>query len=343
MLILLVMPLALVLLFGYALSNETKGTRLAFVDGAHDDMAQSIRQHFADNLYFEVCCDVPSESSLMKLFDNGDIDAAVVIPEGFSTEAVHSGDVSVQIIVDGSEPNQASVRLAYAQQILMSCVNEVSPLSAPIEVDSRILYNPQSKSEYNYVPAVIGLILMLICAMMTSIAIVREKEMGTMEILLASPLSPSVIIISKLIPYFVVSSANLVTILLVARYLMGVPMAGSLLLFSIITLVYIIVALSFGLLISSLVNSQLAAMLLSLLLIVPSVYLSGLAFPIESMPVVAQRISVIIPPRWYVDAARKIMIQGVDFYYVAKDLAILCLMAIVLIIMSVRLFKTRLE
>ena len=207
---------------------------------------------------------------------------------------------------------------------------------------TRMLYNPQSKSEYNFVPGVIGLILMLICAMMTSISIVREKEMGTMEVLLASPLPPIVIVLAKLVPYFVISCLNLTTILLLSTFLLHIPIAGSLIGLVAITLLYILVALLLGLFISTLANSQLAAMLLSLLLIVPTVYLSGLAFPIESMPEVLQRISNIGPARWYIAVVRKLMIQGVEMRYVLHETAVLALMAVVLLLVSWKLFKTRL-
>lgn len=204
------------------------------------------------------------------------------------------------------------------------------------------LYNPQSKSEYNFVPGVIGLILLLICAMMTSIAIVKEKETGTMEILLASPLPPIVIVLAKLVPYFVISCLNLATILILSTTLLHIPIAGSLVGFVAITMLYILVSLLLGLFISTCVNSQLAAMLLSLLLIVPTVYLSGITFPIESMPVVLQKVSTIVPARWYVDIARRLMIQGVSVRYVMQDTLILAIMAITLLAVSWKMFKTRL-
>ena len=184
---------------------------------------------------------------------------------------------------------------------------------------------------------------MLICAMMSSIAIVREKEMGTMEVLLASPLPPLYIILAKLVPYFVLSCTNIITILLLAVFLLGIPIAGSLVCFIGITFIYILVALSLGLLISTLVSTQLAAMLLSLLLIVPTVYLSGLAFPIESMPVPMQKVSAIVPARWYIEVARKLLIQGVDVRFILKETVILFIQGMVLIGISWKMFKTRLE
>lgn len=239
------------------------------------------------------------------------------------------------------------MRTGYASQILAAFAQRyaeemgVKP-TFQIVPTVRMLYNPQSKSEYNFVPGVIGLILMLICAMMTSISIVREKEMGTMEVLLASPLPPIVIVLAKLVPYFVISCLNLTTILLLSTFLLHIPIAGSLVGLVAITLLYILVALLLGLFISTVVNSQLAAMLLSLLLIVPTVYLSGLAFPIESMPEALQRVSNIVPARWYIAVVRKMMIQGVEMRYVLHETAVLALMAVVLLLVSWKLFKTRL-
>ena len=207
-----------------------------------------------------------------------------------------------------------------------------------------MLYNPQTKSAYNFVPGVMGMILILICAMMTSIAIVREKETGTMEILLSSPMKPLHIILAKAVPYFLLSILNLTTILLLSVYVLGVPIAGNFLLLILTSFLFIFLALSLGLLISTLVNSQMAAMLVSgMCLMMPIMLLSGLMFPIESMPKILQWISAIVPARWYIEAVKKIMIQGVELQYVIKEIFILAVMAAGLIVLSLKKFKTRLN
>ena len=207
-----------------------------------------------------------------------------------------------------------------------------------------MLYNPQTKSAYNFVPGVMGMILILICAMMTSIAIVREKETGTMEILLSSPMKPLHIILAKAVPYFLLSILNLTTILLLSVYVLGVPIAGNFLLLILTSFLFIFLALSLGLLISTLVNSQMAAMLASGMgLMMPIMLLSGLMFPIESMPKILQWISAIVPARWYIEAVKKIMIQGVELQYVIKEIFILAVMAAGLIVLSLKKFKTRLN
>jgi len=210
--------------------------------------------------------------------------------------------------------------------------------------DVKLLYNPQIKSTYNFVPGVMGLILMLICAMMTSISIVREKETGTMEILLVSPVRPLFVILSKAVPYFVLSFINLITILLLSVYVLHVPVAGSLFWLIVVSLLFIFVSLALGLLISSVTRTQVAAMLASgLILMMPTMILSGMIFPIESMPLVLQVISDVLPARWYIQAVRKLMIEGVDVAFVVKEIIILSFMAIVLITISFKKFKNRLE
>jgi len=325
MLILLVMPVVLVVLFGYAITTEVKDTRMAVFDMSKSQKSQLIIQKLDANKYFHTEAVVDSYDELQTVFRSGKIDMAVCIDD----------DDNVQFLFDGMEPNQANMRSGYA----MGIITPHSTLPTP---HSRMLYNPQSKSEYNFVPAIIGMIVMLLCTLMTSISIVREKETGTMEILLASPLPPVYIIIAKLVPYFFISIANLATILLLAVFVLGVPMAGSLPGFIALSLLYILVALALGLLISTCVNSQLAAMLLSLLTIVPTVYFSGMVFPIESMPEALQNIPNFIPARWFMDAARRLMIQGVEMQYVVKNFVILAVMLVVLLAVSLSLYKKRL-
>ena len=358
MLILLVMPIIMIILFGFAITTEVKDSRVVILDHSKDEVTTRIQEHIRGNRYFTIVADVHSKKEIQQMFLENDADIAVIFSHNFSDEMRHSGKATIQLLADGSEPNQAAVRTGYIQQILagylqdyiqqershvqMAQASVSSVTSLQIIPITKMLYNPQSRSEYNFVPGVIGLILLLICAMMTSIAIVKEKEMGTMEILLASPLPPIFIVVAKLVPYFVISCMNLATILLLSVFLLNIPIAGSVIGFIAISLLYIFVSLLLGLFISNCVSSQLAAMLLSLLLIVPTVYLSGLAFPIESMPEALQRASAIIPARWYVEVARKLMIQGVEMKYVMHETAVLAVMAVVLLGVSWKLFKVRL-
>jgi ABC-2 type transport system permease protein len=236
--------------------------------------------------------------------------------------------------------NYASGILNTYQQELMEQYNVPFQIVPGI----KMLFNPQSKSAYNFVPGVMGMVLILICAMMTSIAIVREKELGTMEILLSSPIKPIYIILAKAVPYFTLSVLNLVTILLLAVFVLGVPIAGNLFWLILLSLLFIFLSLSLGLLISTIVDTQLAAMLASgMALMMPIMILSGMIFPIESMPEILQWITTIVPARWFIEAVKKLMIQGVEVQYVAKEFLILAIMTIALLLVSLKKFKIRLS
>jgi ABC-2 type transport system permease protein len=211
-------------------------------------------------------------------------------------------------------------------------------------VNAKMLYNPQMKSAYNFVPAIMGVLLMLVCAMMTSISIVREKEKGTMEVLLVSPVKPIMIIIAKVVPYLVLAFVILTTILLMGRYVLGVPLQGSIVWIYLVSTIYIVLALSLGLLISNIATSQLMALLLSaMVLLVPIVMLSGMLFPVESMPPVLQWISAIVPPRYYIQAMRKLMIMGVGIGEVMREVLILTGMTVFLLAVALKKFNKRLE
>jgi len=245
---------------------------------------------------------------------------------------------SVQIMVDGSDPNMAQQWTTYAQQTMTSAN---SPHST---IYSQLLYNPQMRSAYNFVPAIMGMLLMLICAMMTSISIVREKEKGTMEVLLVSPVKPLMVIVAKAVPYLVLAFGILITILLMARFVLGVPLAGSLFWILAVSTLYILLALSLGLLISNVAQTQLVALLLSaMVLLMPVVMLSGMLFPVESMPTILQWISAIVPPRYYIEAMRKLMIMGVGIGDVAHEVVVLAGMTVVLLVIALKKFKVRLE
>lgn len=347
MLIPLGVPVVLLMLFGYAVSTEVKNVRVAVLDLSRDVLTMKVCDRLSANPYMKVNHFAGSIDDVYGLFRRGETDVAVVFGHGFANDIGHKGGAEVQVIVDGTEPNQATIRLQYVMQVLSSMQHEYAAVNAgeakiSIVPVTRMLYNPQQKSEYNFVPGVMGLLLMLVCVMMSSVAIVREKETGTMEVLLASPLSPACIILSKLVPYFVISSFNVATVLILSYFVLGVPMAGSLWAFLSATLLYILVCLTLGLFVSTLVRTQVAAMVVSMLFIIPTVYLSGLAFPIESMPPVLQYISTIVPARWYIDAARRLMIQGVDAQYIRTDVWVMCAMEAVLLVVALKKFKVRL-
>ena len=316
MLILLGMPVVEIILFGFAISTEVKNVRLAVLDPSNDVVTRKIIDRLDASEYFTV------------------------------TARFHSPQ-EMELIADATDPNMSTSQTNYAASIVSSVGQEMLPSNVSVSrliPDIKLLYNPQMKSAYNFVPGVMGLILMLICAMMTSISIVREKETGTMEVLLVSPVKPLFIVLAKAIPYFVLSFVNLTTILLLSVFVLDVPVVGSLFWLVMVSLLFIFVSLALGLLISSVTSTQVAAMLASgMILMMPTMVLSGMIFPVESMPIVLQVISDIIPARWYIQAVRKLMIEGVPVVLVLKEIGILLLMAIVLITISIKKFKYRLE
>ncbi|MDR2920837.1 MAG: ABC transporter permease [Tannerella sp.] len=347
MTILLIMPIAQILLFGFAINTEVKNTRVAVYDPSKDASTQLVIDRFQASDYFTIAEELTNPDQINDVFKSGKIDLVMVFSENFAENLLNDGQAAVQLIADGTDPNQASILTGYASGILSSYRQELmEQYNVPFQItpEVKMLYNPQSKSAYNFVPGVMGLILMLICAMMTSIAIVREKETGTMEILLSSPLKPTYIILAKAVPFFVLSVVNLITILLLSVFVIGVPIAGSLFLLVLVSLLLILVALALGLLISTLVDTQLAAMMASGMgLMMPIMLLSGMMFPVESMPDVLQWLSSIVPARWFIEAVKKIMIQGVEIRFVAKELCILAAMAFGLIAFALSKFKNRLN
>lgn len=350
MLILLLMPIVLIILFGFAITTEVNNVRLAIYAPSGDDLTRRITERFDANRYFTVVGTLENHGEIERLFRENRIDMALVFEDNFRNNLLHSGKASVQLVIDGSEPNTASTMYYYASSVLAQFRGEIAPSLSQaagaytIVPNLKMLYNPQMKSAYNFVPGVMGLILMLICAMMTSISIVREKERGTMEVLLVSPMRPINIILAKVVPYLCISAVNVITILLLAVFVLNVPVAGSLLWIGILSLIYIFVALAMGILISSLVKTQVAAMLASGMgLMLPTMTLSGMIFPIENMPAVLQWFSHIIPARWYIAGIKGLMIQGLPAIYVWKELAALSLMGAVMITATLKLFKHRLE
>lgn len=346
MMILVGMPIVQIILFGFAISTEVKNVRIAVLNPSNDVITRKIIDRLDASEYFTVKRELHSPQEVERAFQEGDVDMALVFSSQFAG-GLYNGDACLQLIADATDPNMATMQANYATGIIASVQQEMLPagkMATSIVPDIKLLYNPQMKSAYNFVPGVMGLILMLICAMMTSISIVREKETGTMEILLVSPVKPLFIILAKAAPYFVLSFVNLVTILLLSVYVLDVPVAGSLFSLIAVSLLFIFVSLSLGLLISSVTRTQVAAMLASgLILMMPTMLLSGMIFPIESMPLPLRLLSDVLPARWYIQAVRKLMIEGVVVSLVWKEVSILAVMAAVLITISLKKFKHRLE
>lgn len=332
MLILFGMPVVMMLLFGFAISTDVKNVRTVVVLSSLDHETQKKVEALGASEYFNILYKVNTPADAELLIRRQKADIAIVFWQDFASR--HSG---IQLITDGADPNMAQMYTNYAMQILSSSFTHHSPLS------NKLLYNPQMRSCYNFVPGIMGILLMLICAMMTSISIVREKERGTMEVLLVSPIRPLMIIIAKAVPYLILAFIILSAILLISKYILLVPLAGSLFWIVAVSGIYIIVALSLGLLISTVAKTQLVALLASaMMLIMPCILLSGMMFPVESMPEILQYVASILPPRYYIAAMRKLMIMGVGIDKVAHEVLVLCMMAFMLLSAALLKFNKRL-
>ena len=339
MLILFGMPVVMMLLFGFAITTDVKNVRTVVVTSEMSPRTQQAVERLAQSEYFVITQTVNTPREAEQLIRSQKADMALVFVQ----------NRGMQIMVDGSDPNMAQQWTTYALQTIAADRSAPATLHAakndsPITIHTSLLYNPQMKSAYNFVPAIMGMLLMLICAMMTSISIVREKEKGTMEVLLVSPVRPLMVIIAKAVPYLILAFGILITILLMARFVLGVPLAGSLFWILAVSTLYILLALSLGLLISNVAQTQLVALLLSaMVLLMPVVMLSGMLFPVESMPTILQWISAIVPPRYYIETMRKLMIMGVGIGEVAREVAVLAIMTVVLLAIALKKFNVRLE
>lgn len=326
MLILFGMPVVMMLLFGFAISTDVRNVRTSVVLSHVDHQTHKMVERLGANEYFDILYKVDNSAAAEQLIRHQKADVAIVFDR----------NNAIQVITDGADPNMAQMYANYATMILQSSDTSV--------MTQKLLFNPQMRSCYNFVPGIMGMLLMLICAMMTSISIVKEKERGTMEVLLVSPIRPLMIIIAKAVPYLVLAFVILCTILFISKYLLLVPISGSLFWIFLVSCIYIIVALSLGLLISTVAKTQLVALLTSaMMLLMPSILLSGMMFPVESMPDILQYISAIMPPRYYISAMRKLMIMGVGIDKVMHEVLVLSLMATVLLSAALLKFRNRLE
>lgn len=347
MLVLFGMPAVQLIIFGFAITTEVRNARIAVLDNSKDEITQKIITRIESTEYFEIERTIKTEGQIEKAFKSGRIKLALVFQPNFQNELSHNNSAQIQIIADATDPNQAATLNNYVNSVVMDYQNELIELNnfpLTIQTELRMLYNPQLKGAYTSVPGVMGLILLLVSAMMTSISVVREKEFGTMEILLVSPMRPWLVILSKAIPYFLLSIINVITILFLSVLLLDMPIHGSLFLLSVITILYILCALSLGLLISTVTSSQLGAMLISLVgLMLPVVMLSGYAFPIANMPDVLQWLANLSPAKWFIIIIKNVMIKGVGIEGIWKETLVITGMTLVFILISIKRFKIRLQ
>ena len=347
MIVLFGMPVIQVLLFGFALSTEIKNAPVAIIDHSNDQVTRAITSKLLSSGFFILADQVPGEGYIEEVFRHGKVKEVIIFESDFASKLEKDRQEGIQVIADASDPNTANLMVSYTSAIINDYQQEyMKGLSLPVTIttESQMMYNPALKSVFMFVPGVITILLMLITAMMTSISIAREKEMGTMEVLLVSPMRPLQIIAGKVVPYVLLAFINAVIILLLSYFVLGMPVKGSLLLLLAESLLFIIMALSLGIFISTVSNSQQMAMMLSMFaLMLPTILLSGFIFPIENMPVALQVLSNIMPPRWFIIIVKSIMIKGLGIQYIWKETLIIAGMALFFIVLSVKKFKVRME
>lgn len=347
MFILFGMPIAQIMLFGFAITNEINNVNIAILDKSKDSETQKIINKISASKYFYIEETINSESQIQSIFEKGKVKAVVIFENHFSKNLQTSKQGKVQIITDATDPNIANTITNYTNAILQNYIQEVNKTNFPtysIDTQTQLYYNPELKGVFTFVPGVMTIILMLVSAMMTSISITREKELGTMEVLLVSPLNPLQVILGKVFPYIFLSIINATIIILLGVFVFGMPIQGNLFLLAAESILFIITALSLGILISNIAQTQQTAMMMSLMgLMLPVIILSGFIFPISSMPLPLQIISNIIPAKWFITIIKAIMLKGASIDIIWKETLILIGMTLFFILLSIRKYKIRLE
>ncbi|NCA85806.1 MAG: ABC transporter permease [Clostridia bacterium] len=346
-LILFGMPIIQLLLFGYALTNDIRNADIAILDKSHDELTRQLTHKITSSGYFRLALDLRSESEIEQAFRSGKVRQVIIFENDFARKAETAGNAQIQVLADASDPNAARILTSYLSGIVASFQQELlANRQLPIEITPQVkmLYNGRMESVMMFVPGIITVLLLLIGAMMTSISLAREKETGTMEVLLVSPLRPVQIILGKVVPYVLIALAIAIVVLFLGYFVFDVPIRGSLVLLMFYSILYIILALSLGILISSLVSSQQVAMMFSMVaLLLPTIMLSGFIFPLENMPWPLQWFANIIPAKWFIIIIRGVMLKAVGIGVLWKETLIMVAMIAVFIGLSIKKFKIRLD
>lgn len=347
MFVLFGMPIAQLLLFGFVITNEIKDVKIAILDHSKDNVTKEITSKILSSGYFKLEDYLQTNSEIEPTFRKGDVKEVIVFEDGFAEKLTKTGKANIQILADASDANTANLITNYTTAIVMSYSNDlVKNIERPMQIkpEVRMMFNEELKGVYMFIPGIMAMILMLISAMLTSISIVREKELGTMEVLLVSPLRPIQIILGKVTPYVLLSFINALIIITLGVTVFKMPVEGNMLLLLGESMLFIILALSLGIFISTVTTSQQTAMMMSMFaLMLPTILLSGFIYPIANMPWILQALCQILPPKWFIVIIKNIMIKGTSFYYVWFETTILIVMTLVFILLSYKKFKIRLE
>lgn len=346
LIILFGIPIAQVLLFGYVVTNEIKDVNIAILDHSKDEVTSEITDKLLSSGYFQLSKIINNEKEIEDIFKEGSIREVIIFEQNFGKKLRKNNKADLQIIADASDANTANLIVNYTSAIVNDYARTYISANLPVQISSevRMYYNPELKGVFMFVPGIIAMILILISVLLTSISIVREKEMGTMEILLVSPLKPWQIILGKVIPYFILSFINAALIITIGKFVFGLPIEGSIILLLAVCMLYILLSLSIGIFISTVTDNQQAAMMISQFsLMLPTILLSGFIFPVENMPLILQGICQLMPAKWFIVILKSIMLQGGDISYIWKETLVLFLMTILFMILSIKKFKIRLE
>ena len=345
LLILFGLPAVQLLLFGFVITNEIKDAKIAILDQSKDEVTRRISQKVISSGYFILEKNLRSSGEIEQVFREGNVKLVLIFGPDFAKNLDKTGNAKVQIIGDASDPNTANILVNYIQGILSNYIISLNAEKIPLQIipEVRMLYNGQMKGVYMMVPGLMAMLLMLISALMTSLSITKEKELGTMELLLVSPLKPVQIIIGKVFPYVFLAFADACIIIILGNTVFGVPVVGSVALLLAESFLFICMALSLGILISTITNSQQIAMMISLVaLMLPTILLSGFIFPVENMPLVLQWFCHIMPPKYFITIIKSIMLQGNGFRHIAFETGILAGFTLLFIFISVKKFRIRL-
>lgn len=346
LLVLFGMPVAQMLIFGFVISTEIRNVNIAVYDQSNDTYTRQITDKLLSSGFFRLHQRIQSPGQIQQAFRSGKVKEVIVYESDFAGKLLRSGLANVQIIADASDANQAHMMVGYTTEIILSCMaswNKNVPSPVNVQIKPRMLYNENLSSAYMFVPGTMAMILMLICTLMTSISIVREKETGSMEVLLASPLRPFQIIGGKVLPYIVLSLINAVSVIFLGVFVFGVPVHGSFFLLFVECLLYISLALSVGIFISTVTSSQQLALFLSMLiLMLPTILLSGFIFPVESMPTILQWLCHLMPPKYFITILKNVMLKGTGIDTVWRETIVLLGMTILFMSMSIKRFQIRL-
>ncbi len=345
LLILFLLPAIQLLLFGYVITNEIKDARIAILDQSKDEVTRRISEKVLSSGYFILDKNLSSSSEIEQVFRKGNVQLVLVFAPDFAKNLDKTGNARVQIIGDASDPNTANILVNYIQGILSNYLVSLNAEKIPMQItpEVRMMYNGQMKGVYMFVPGLMAMLLMLISALMTSLSITREKELGTMELLLVSPLKPFQIIIGKVFPYVFLAFIDACIIIIIGNTVFGVPVVGNVALLLFESFLYICMALSLGILISTITSSQQIAMMLSLVaLMLPTILLSGFIFPVENMPVALQWFCRLMPPKYFITIIKSIMLKGNGFSYIVFETAIMAGFTAFFILLSIKKFKVRL-